>query len=123
MILVYVAISSCRGLHGAEHPHILQDFPTHSVILQGCACTLTCSHFLDSLLYVRCRGGYWASLRAAMQPLFHTAALHSYSPIFNEAAGKLAAQLQSAGEGGQAVELHSLLGGMTMRAIGETAFG
>ena len=30
------------------------------------------------------RGGYWGSLRAAMNPLFHTAALHTYSPIIND---------------------------------------
>lgn len=58
-----------------------------------------------------------------MQPLFHTSALHSYGPIMDQAADKLAGRLRVAGEGGEGVEVHSLLGGMTMSVIGQSAFG
>lgn len=30
------------------------------------------------------RGGYWGSLRAAMNPLFHSGALHAYEPLMND---------------------------------------
>lgn len=29
------------------------------------------------------RGGYWGSLRAAMNPLFHSTALQSYNSVMN----------------------------------------
>ena len=29
------------------------------------------------------RGGYWGSLRAAMNPLFHSSALQSYNSVMN----------------------------------------
>ncbi len=69
------------------------------------------------------RGGYWASLRAAMQPLFHTAALHSYTPIMNNSAEQLADNLGPASKSGEPVELHGLLGRLTMDVIGQAAFG
>ena len=77
-------------------------------------CTLGARH---------CRGGTWASLRAAMQPLFHRAALESYAPIVNGEAGKLAEKLRPAAASGQPVEVLSLLGGMTMGVIGQAALG
>ncbi|PSC70657.1 cytochrome p450 [Micractinium conductrix] len=70
------------------------------------------------------RGGYWGSLRAAMNPLFHTAALASYVPTFNESASRLVERVEEAGKGGeQPFDVHALLGRMTMEVIGRTAFG
>ena len=58
-----------------------------------------------------------------MQPLFHQAALQGYTPIMNDKADKLAEQLQHMSKSGEAVELHSLLGRVTMGVIGQAAFG
>lgn len=58
-----------------------------------------------------------------MQPLFHRSALLSYAPIMSGEAGRTAVALAPAAESGEAVELHSALGAMTMRIIGEAAFG
>ncbi|GAB4819482.1 hypothetical protein N2152v2_006528 [Parachlorella kessleri] len=69
------------------------------------------------------KGGYWASVRAAMQPLFHQAALQGYTPVMNDKAEKLTEQLQGVARSGEAVELHALLGRVTMGVIGEAAFG
>lgn len=33
------------------------------------------------------RGGYWGSLRAAMNPLFHTATLQGYNGVMNSCGG------------------------------------
>ena len=49
-----------------------------------------------------------------MSPLFHTAALQSYSPTMNEAVDRVLAQLDAAA-GGPPVDLHGLLGQMTMQ--------
>lgn len=67
------------------------------------------------------RGGYWGSLRAALNPLFHTSALHSYSPIINDSATHLLERLDGVEEG--PLDIHALLGRMTMQVIGRTAFG
>ena len=70
-----------------------------------------------------CRGGYWASLRSALQPVFHSGALASYSGIMGDAADRLVARVGEAARGGGAVLLHTLAGRMTMEVIGQTAFG
>ncbi|KAL4451808.1 hypothetical protein ABPG75_007470 [Micractinium tetrahymenae] len=69
------------------------------------------------------RGGYWGSLRAALTPLFHSAALASYSRIFNDCAGCLLERIEAASAGGVAFNVHLLLGRLTMQVIGRTAFG
>lgn len=58
-----------------------------------------------------------------MQPLFHTATLQAASPTITQAADRLVEKLKSPAESGEAVELHGLLGSMTMQVIGESAFG
>ncbi|KAL4419504.1 hypothetical protein ABPG77_002290 [Micractinium sp. CCAP 211/92] len=69
------------------------------------------------------RGGYWGSLRAALNPMFHSAALASYSPVFNDCAGRLVDRIQALGRTGEAFDVHQLLGRMTMQVIGRAAFG
>ncbi|EFN55959.1 hypothetical protein CHLNCDRAFT_57715 [Chlorella variabilis] len=70
------------------------------------------------------RGGLWGSLRAAMNPLFHTTALHSYSPIMNDSVGRLLERLEgAAGSGTVPLDIHMLLGRTTLEVIGRTAFG
>eukprot|EP00887_Chlorella_sp_A99_P007381 scaffold2.g7381.t1 len=69
------------------------------------------------------KGAYWASLRAAVQPLFHTAALQGYAPIMNECISQLLAKLDAAAAEGEAVDIHALAGGMTLEVVGRACFG
>lgn len=45
------------------------------------------------------RGGTWGSLRAAMNPLFHTQALQAYNPVINSCGGWQAGLGEGLGEG------------------------
>lgn len=69
------------------------------------------------------RGKTWAKLRAAMNPLFHTSHLQSYAPIINKIAGHLVQELKHSAEVKEPVEMHGMLSAMTLKVIGQAAFG
>ncbi|KAK9820625.1 hypothetical protein WJX72_012453 [[Myrmecia] bisecta] len=69
------------------------------------------------------RGAYWTTLRAAMQPLFHTSSLVSYDPIMNQALDTLLANLEAPAASGEPVDMWNQLGRMTMQVLGTAAFG
>lgn len=69
------------------------------------------------------RGRYWASLRAALQPVFHTTALRSYSTIMRAQVDRLVKELDPIAGTGEIVDVHDLIGRMTLATISETVFG
>lgn len=69
------------------------------------------------------KGGYWASLRSAIAPLFHSAALQGYVPVMHSCIGHLLDRLGEEGAKGKAADVHELAGSMTLEVIGRTAFG
>ncbi len=84
------------------------------------------------------RGKYWAGLRSACQPLFHSSSLAASVPAMTAAAQKLAGrclaggatdpggigELAAASAGaGQAFNLTDALGAFTLEVVGSTAFG
>ena len=60
------------------------------------------------------KGGYWASLRSAVAPLFHSAALRGYAPVMHSCIDHLLERLSEAAARGEAVNVHELAGGMTL---------
>ena len=68
-----------------------------------------------SSLVCACRGQYWASLRAGVQPMFHSASLATYDPVINTALDDLLRNLDAVAAQGQLVDMHRLLGNMTMQ--------
>ena len=70
-----------------------------------------------------CRGAYWGSLRAAVQPMFHHSNLIEYAAIINQAVDALIKNLQTVARSGEQVDIHQQLGRMTMQVIGGAAFG
>lgn len=88
--------------------------------------------FMSGLLLAR--GGYWASLRAAMQQLFHTPALRGYASIINESADTFLERIEpyigddnaknsSSSNASRELDIHSEFGALTLRIIGKSAFG
>lgn len=75
----------------------------HGLLFAQCA-TLQCDTAAAPLPYRdlndtarnmrRCRGKYWAGLRASCERVFHSGQLALYAPLMNAAAEKLAARLQ-----------------------------
>lgn len=72
---------------------------------------------------IKCRGKYWAGVRAACEPLFHSGPLASYIPVMDSAAKTLVGLLQKPAASGETLDVIPLLQGMTMEVIGTTAFG
>ena len=86
-----------------------------------------------------CRGKYWAGIRSACQPLFHSSSLASFAPLMTASAQKLAerclggagaSDTQGNGEPaaadtapGRAFNLTDALGAFTLEVVGSTAFG
>ena len=62
-----------------------------------------------------CRGQYWASLRAGVQPMFHSASLATYDSLINTALDDLLRNLDAFAAQGQMVDMHRQLGNMTMQ--------
>ncbi len=84
------------------------------------------------------RGKYWAGLRSACQPLFHSSSLATFAPTMTAAAQKLASRCLRGGatdvrgDGGpaaagtparQSVNLTDALAAFTLEVVGSTAFG
>ena len=69
-----------------------------------------------------CRDKFWAGIRAACEPLFHSKKLRAHAPLINQAATHLQQRLASAPHG-QAVQINTMLAGLTMEVIGGAAFG
>ncbi|KAK9827982.1 hypothetical protein WJX81_005128 [Elliptochloris bilobata] len=72
---------------------------------------------------VAARGEKHKSLRAAWQPMFFSGSLEAFSVLMNEAAELLIDTLSAAAKAGRSVDIHRLLGDMTMAVVGTTAFG
>ena len=70
-----------------------------------------------------CRGSFWGSLRAGVQPMFHSTHLNTYTETINQAVDDLAVNLDKVAEAGEEVDIFRQLGRMTMQVIGAAAFG
>lgn len=70
-----------------------------------------------------CRGSQWGSLRAAVQPMFHTAPLQAYADTINTAVDALMANVEHFVKTGQQFDICCHLGRLTMQVIGAAAFG
>ena len=70
-----------------------------------------------------CRGSFWGSLRAGVQPMFHSTHLNTYAETINQAVDDLAVNLDKIAEAGEEVDIFRQLGRMTMQVIGAAAFG
>lgn len=70
----------------------------------------------------KCRGRYWAGVRAACEPVFHSDKLQTYVPITNRALTRLVENLGAVQAEGP-VQINLALAGMTMDVIGGSAFG
>lgn len=68
------------------------------------------------------RGRYWAGVRAACEPVFHSDKLQTYVPIANKALSSLVNKLAAVQSQGP-VQINLALAGMTMDVIGGSAFG
>ena len=69
------------------------------------------------------RGALWSSLRAAVQPMFHSNHLEAYASTINQAVSALMLNLDEAVELGQQVDIYRHFGRVTMQVIGAAAFG
>ena len=82
------------------------------------------SHLMPSFHWTApCRGSFWGSLRAAVQPMFHSTHLNAYSETINQAVDDLAVNLDKIAKAGEEVDIFRQLGRMTMQVIGAAAFG
>lgn len=68
------------------------------------------------------RGKYWAGIRAACEPVFHSDKLQTYVPVANKAMSSLVDKLTAVQSQGP-VQINLALAGMTMDVIGGSAFG
>ena len=55
--------------------------------------------------------------------MFHTKHLHNYAHTINQALDDFAVHLDRFAESGEEVDMHQLLGRVTMQVIGNAAFG
>lgn len=78
---------------------------------------------VDNLQHFVHKGAKWSSLRAAVQPMFHSKPLQAYATIINEAVDALVPNLQRAVASKQQIDIHRHLGRLTMQVIGAAAFG
>ncbi|KAL3139153.1 hypothetical protein ABBQ32_005937 [Trebouxia sp. C0010 RCD-2024] len=69
------------------------------------------------------RGSFWGSLRAGVQPMFHSTHLTTYAETINQAVDDLAVNLDKIAEAGEEVDIFRQLGRLTMQVIGAAAFG
>ena len=82
------------------------------------------SYLMPSVYWTAsCRGSFWGSLRAGVQPMFHSTHLNAYSETINQAVDDLAVNLDKIAEAGEEVDIFRQLGRMTMQVIGAAAFG
>lgn len=68
-------------------------------------------------------GSFWGSLRAGVQPMFHSNHLATYAETINKAVDDSIANLDKFAESGEQVDMFRQLGRMTMQVIGAAAFG
>ncbi|KAL3136633.1 hypothetical protein ABBQ38_005874 [Trebouxia sp. C0009 RCD-2024] len=68
-------------------------------------------------------GPLWATLRGAVQPMFHTKPLMAYAETINEAVDQLLDNLKSVAESGSEVNIVQQMSQLTMQVIGAAAFG
>ena len=73
--------------------------------------------------YLTCRGHLWGSLRAGVQPMFHSKQLNQYADIINTAVDSLLANLSTVAKSGKEVDIMQQLGQMTLQITGAAAFG
>lgn len=71
--------------------------------------TLTITHTCN------CRGAYWSSTRAALQPLFHSTGLASYHQITAAAVEELETDLAAAAGEGAAVDMAAAMCNLTLK--------
>lgn len=69
------------------------------------------------------RGAFWGSLRAGVQPMFHSHHLATYAETINQAVDDVIVNLDQLAESGEQVDMFRQLGRMTMQVIGAAAFG
>jgi cytochrome P450 len=69
------------------------------------------------------RNAHHRGIRAAWQPMFHAASLQGFCGIFDAAALRLVDRLEAAAKAGDTVDIHSMLGDMTMEISSTTVFG
>lgn len=77
---------------------------------------------IDSEGMLAARGKFWAGLRAACEPLFHTVSLRSFAPLINDSASRLLERME-ADALQESVNINQYLGGMTLEVIGTSGFG
>ena len=70
-----------------------------------------------------CRGAKWSSLRAAVQPMFHTKCLQTYAGTINSAVDALMVNLDQYAKTGEQTDIYRHLGRLTMQVIGAAAVG
>ena len=70
-----------------------------------------------------CSGSFWGSLRAGVQPMFHSQHLATYGQTINQAVDDFIVNLDKLAESGEQVDMFRQLGRMTMQVIGAAAFG
>ena len=70
-----------------------------------------------------CRGAKWGSLRAAVQPMFHTKCLQTYAGTINSAVDALMTNLDQYAQTGEQTDIYRHLGRLTMQVISAAAFG
>lgn len=70
-----------------------------------------------------CRGSFWGSLRAGVQPMFHSSHLDTYAGTINKALDDFSVNLDGFAKTGDQVDIFRQLGRMTMQVIGAAAFG
>ncbi|KAL3139154.1 hypothetical protein ABBQ32_005938 [Trebouxia sp. C0010 RCD-2024] len=72
---------------------------------------------------ISARGSFWGSLRAGVQPMFHSTHLTAYADTINQAVDDFAVNLDKIAEAGEEVDMFRQLGRLTMQVIGAAAFG
>ena len=83
-----------------------------------------CTRYLcTSTGFRKCSGSFWGSLRAGVQPMFHSNHLATYAETINKAVDDSIANLDKFAESGEQVDMFRQLGRMTMQVIGAAAFG
>ena len=80
-------------------------------------------HAVDDKAFLLYTGAtYWAGIRAACEPVFHSDKLQTYVPIVNKSMTSLVDKLTAAQSEGP-VQINLVLASMTMDVIGGSAFG
>ena len=69
------------------------------------------------------RGAFWGSLRAGVNPMFHSSHLTTYAGTINKALDDFTVNLDGFAKTGEQVDMFRQLGRMTMQVIGAAAFG